>query len=194
MSDLLKVRIGGGDYLCKWDPNFVVIGGRKYKTVKIGNQLWMAENLDFKPTGVRVGTNAWYYNNDEQTYGYRGLLYSWNGVSVVIDSNLLPSGWRVPAKVDFDNLVLTVGSDAAKKLKASSFGGTDDFGFSILNAGYHVYEGFGDEVTGFWTTSNYSSSAKDAPWFYNNSDSWSWAYITFTGVNAIPIRLVKDVT
>ena len=193
MSDLLKVKVGGSDYLCKWkNSRYAEIGGREYPVVKIGNQLWMAENLDYKPTGVTIGTNAWYYNNDEQTYGYRGLLYSWNGVSAVIDSNSLPSGWRVPSKADFDNLVLTVGSDAAKKLKALSFGGTDDFGFSILNAGSHDSGAFGDGSTGFWTTSNYSSSAKDAPWFYNNSDNWSWDHITFTDVNAIPVRLVKD--
>ena len=97
---------GGGDY--------VEIGGRMYPVVKIGNQLWMAENLDYKfpynggtlpigGSGTPSTPHAWYYNNDKNTYGidgtYKcGLLY--NGyASQYLDANkatLLPDGWHVP--------------------------------------------------------------------------------------------------
>ena len=60
----------------------VVIGGREYPVVQIGNQLWLAENLDWRWEGLTVGgqwqretPGAWYYNNDEATYGVNGNKY-----------------------------------------------------------------------------------------------------------------------
>ena len=61
----------------------VNIGGRDYPYVQIGNQLWLAENLDWKFDGCTIGTNSLstiemlgnYYNNDENTYGVNGNKY-----------------------------------------------------------------------------------------------------------------------
>ena len=64
------------------DTNTVTIGGRAYPTVKIGNQIWMAENLDwkFEVNGIQIPIGggsvttpaAWYLDNDEHTYGWNG--------------------------------------------------------------------------------------------------------------------------
>ena len=57
----------------------VEIGGRTYKTTKIGNQTWLAENLDLKIEGFTPGVwdttkpSFMYQNNDENTYGWNGL-------------------------------------------------------------------------------------------------------------------------
>ena len=89
----------------------VKIGGRMYPVVKIGNQLWMAENLDYAWDGLSVGggdvsgevPHAWYYNNNKAAYGidgtYKcGLLYNPYAAKYLGDneSTLLPSGWHVP--------------------------------------------------------------------------------------------------
>ena len=84
------------------DPSIVVIGGREYKTVTIGDQTWLAENLDFKFDGLAIGEHytdgpaAAYYDNDEATYGVNGnkygLLYNVDAVIKLIErkSELTP--------------------------------------------------------------------------------------------------------
>jgi len=83
--------------------------GKKYKIVKIQNQVWMAENLAFKPNKG----NYWAYNNDirnVQTYGY---LYDWT-----IAMTVCPLGWHIPTKEDWVELNNYLGKNAGLKLKA----------------------------------------------------------------------------
>ena len=152
--------------LVKDAPGFVTIGGRQYKTVTIGNQEWLAENLDYKfqvngsqiPIGVSGNPTtpaAWYYDNNDATYGidgtYKcGLLYNWYAAKYLDDnkSALLPSGWHVPSKSDWDTLATEIGgaSTAGTKLKAlddsvisgfpSGWNGTDEYGFNAIPSGY----------------------------------------------------------
>ena len=110
----------------------VVIGGRTYKTVTIGNQEWLAENLDYKFDGLEISdveslsdVIANYYDGDEATYGRYGnrygLLYNWKAVDYIEQNKatLLPSDWHVPTATEWDTLVTTVGgaSVAGAKLK-----------------------------------------------------------------------------
>ena len=108
-------------------PNTVVIGGRRYRTVTIGNLEWLAENLDYKfdYNGGQLPVNtdtspetpaAWYYNKDEETYGidgtYKcGLLYNWYAVDYLETNKatLLPDGWRVSSKQDWHALCNAIG-------------------------------------------------------------------------------------
>ena len=177
MSDLLKVRIGGSSYLCKWEPDYRIIGGRKYKTTVIGNQEWLAENLDFKfcNVGGTLGVstpNAWYYNNDEASYGidgtYKcGLLYNWFALKYLEDNkSALCPGWHVPTEVEWNTLISMVGSNSAYKLKAkddsvisgfpSGWQGNDNYEFTVLPGGY-IYGNFyhvGSQTAYFTLTEN----------------------------------------
>ncbi len=178
MSDLLKVRIGGSDYLCKWKPsNEVEIGGRRYKTVKIGSQIWMAENLDYKFAGCGIGgstgpqstPHAWYYDNDEATYGVSGykcgLLYNIAAVNYIEENKsfLLPDGWHIPSEAECNTLINNVGGSAigSPKLRsvsapyAPSWNGTDDYGFSSSPTGGLYNNGIFNDITiwaNYWTT------------------------------------------
>jgi len=92
--------------------------GNKYSTVKIGDQTWMAENLNASnfnngdPIANIEGTTEWresrdpawvYYNNNPENGESSGKLYNWFAVN---DSrNICPSGWKVPDKQDFEQLV-----------------------------------------------------------------------------------------
>ena len=147
--------------------NEVEIGGRWYPYVQIGNQLWLAENLDYLWTGLTFGgnsypqnqPNAWYYNNDEPAYGYDGLkyglLYNYEAI-YYLESNkdtLLPSGWRVPTKTDFEVLIDYAGGEdnAGIYLKSTSGwdndgNGLDTYGFNMKPSGWKasVTSGYSD--------------------------------------------------
>jgi uncharacterized protein (TIGR02145 family) len=124
----------------------VVIGGRTYRTVTIGNQEWLAENLDYQfdyngsplpinETGNPSTPAAWYYNNDDgTTYGidgtYKcGLLYNQYAVCYLNEhtDTLLPDGWHVPMDYEwrtmFSELTQRVGPadwDCGYTLKAAN--------------------------------------------------------------------------
>lgn len=210
MSDLLKVKVGGSSYLCKWEPSFVVIGGRKYKIVEIGNQIWTAENLDYKFDGCTIGSSsspgtpaAWYYNNDESTYGENGnkygLLYNWHAVKYLND-NLLMNGWHVATTTEWDALANAVGGTnvAGTKLKSStgwsSGNGTDDFGFAAFPAGFRFSGSFYDLSNSayFWTATQSSGTNANGRYFTvaaamrsNTNSKTNYAF---------SVRLVKDAT
>lgn len=106
-------------YLLKFKQTYSVkIGGRRYPVVKIGNQLWMAENLQFADNNLAytsnyksTGNNYSIYNNDESLNGYNGrklgYLYNWNSVNYFEQNKetLFPSGWRVISISDINYLL-----------------------------------------------------------------------------------------
>ncbi len=136
-----------------------------YKTVKIGEQWWMAENLrttkysngDDIPDGTTVGD---YTAETEPKYRFSpeaidtmGYLYTWY---VATDSkNVCPTGWHIPSDAEFIELEVAIGlsqlqadvSDAWRgqddsielKIKSAYMWtqpGTDDFGFNAVPVGY----------------------------------------------------------
>jgi uncharacterized protein (TIGR02145 family) len=98
--------------------------GHKYKTVKIGDQCWMAENL--KSTHYADGsaiTEGWAYNNDEALAHTYGRLYIWAAVmhgAASSNSNpsgvqgICPDGWHVPSDAEWQELEMTLGMTTAE--------------------------------------------------------------------------------
>jgi len=117
--------------------------GNIYKTIRIGNQWWMAENL--KVTHYQDGTpipnvtndyewsslndyytGAWcYYDNNNNNIADYGILYNWYAV---MDSHgLAPEGWHVPTDEEWMQLEMTLGMDQAE-LYNTEWRGTDEGG------------------------------------------------------------------
>ena len=69
--------------------------GKTYKTVKIGNQVWMAENLNYD-----AGSGSWCYEDCSQY----GRLYNWETAKGVA-----PQGWHLPSKSEFETLLNNLG-------------------------------------------------------------------------------------
>ncbi|MBO7512721.1 MAG: fibrobacter succinogenes major paralogous domain-containing protein [Fibrobacter sp.] len=130
--------------------------GTKYRTVKIGNQTWMAENLNYK------SDSSFCYNNKEDNCAKYGRLYKWHAALTAC-----PDGWHLPSKAEFETLIESVGGQqvAGKSLKSKkgwtdSGNGSDDFGFSALPAGFRIPIGnynFKDCHTSFWSSSESGS-------------------------------------
>ena len=135
------------------------IDGNVYHTAKIGNQVWMAENLNVsrfrngdsipqaKSTEEwqRAGENeqpAWcFYNNDPANGGINGKLYNWY---CVIDARgLAPEGWHIPSMDEGSRLAFFLGgwAVAGDQLKSTSGwykngNGNNESGFNAKAGGY----------------------------------------------------------
>jgi uncharacterized protein (TIGR02145 family) len=145
--------------------------GKFYHTVKIGDQCWMAENLDVGTmvTGVTEQTDndtteKYCYNNDPLNCALYGGLYQWNEAMQYVTTEgaqgICPAGWHVPTWPEFETLALAV-ADEQNALKAVGQGtgggaGTNSSGFSALLAGGRnpsgSFSGPGD-FTRFWSSS-----------------------------------------
>ena len=126
--------------------------GQTYKTVVIGEQTWMAENLNYETE------NSYCYDDDPSNCSKYGRLYTWAAAKTVC-----PEGWHLPSYDEWNTLFTAVGgiSTAGAKLKSQtgwdeSGNGTDAFGFSALPAGCkyslgdYDYEG---SQAYFWSSS-----------------------------------------
>ena len=193
------------------------IDGNSYKTVKIGNQWWMAENL--KVTHYRNGdpvpktsTNSWweglttgaycYYGNNENYVSTFGNLYNWYVISD--DRNIAPEGWHVPTIEEWLELADLLGGEdvAGGKIKdvGTQFwsypntGATDLYYFTALPGGYRGNDGIYydiNEYTAFWssTENNQGTGAYGYCLYYNSSKLSFLAAIKTFGYS---IRCVKN--
>jgi len=131
--------------------------GQTYKTVKIGTQTWMAQNLNYQ-----TSSGSWCYEDSISYCKKYGRLYDWNTAETVC-----PKGWKLPSREDWDRLVATAGGwkIAGKKLKSKSGwnengNGTDDYGFSALPSGnrYSIGDFYDASVNGYWWTATEDDS------------------------------------
>jgi len=129
-------------------------GPKEYKTVKIGEQIWMAENLAYNDP---KNQSDCYKDSISNCIKY-GRLYTWE-----VANQVCPRGWRLPTKSEFESLLNYVGGGDKKKafkiLTADSI-----LGFNALLGGYY-YSYYStptvlhttdylteDGVTSFWTS------------------------------------------
>jgi uncharacterized protein (TIGR02145 family) len=128
--------------------------GKAYYIVKIGNQIWMAENLNYETK------NSYCYKDNPEYCEKYGRLYTWKSARKVC-----PNGWHLPNLAEWKTLLDMVGGNltANQKLKTkkgwkSNGNGTDVFGFSALPSGYRndigIYSNMGD-VAYFWSFTEY---------------------------------------
>lgn len=121
----------------KVDPlhpaDYIRIGNDWYKTIVLGNRIWMAENLRYK-TANSVG------RDDDSKYGqYYGL----DDISEL--QFIIPSGWRIP-DINMED-VATLYSPDVEALQSTEFldqwpNATDSTGFSAVPGGtYRISDG-----------------------------------------------------
>lgn len=178
--------------------------GKTYNTVQIGDQRWMAENLNYN------SENSWCYENSNSNCQKYGRLYTWQAAL-----KACPKGWHLPSYKEWMILVGKVdrkfdvedhewddspspGFDAGKKLKSqigwvSEGNGTDEYAFSALPGGSRTYDGGYDRLEKyayFWSSTE-----------FNRYDAWGLGLHfvdvrvnRYTGDKArgFSVRCVKD--
>ena len=160
--------------------------GKTYKTVVIGKQTWMAENLNFE---TRF---SYCYENNKENCAKYGRLYKWE-----FAMEACPAGWGVPSLEEFQVLVAAVGGlPMAGKVFKSTEGwkdggnGTDEYGFSALPAGYmqedSTFHNVG-EYAQFWSTSGTTWVYQLEATFDNDSSFLFSVYKEF----ALSVRCLK---
>lgn len=161
------------------------IDGNVYHTVTIGNQVWMAENLevtryrdgsmipnitaDKKWHDLTSGAYCWYENNPAAYKEPYGALYNFHAVND--PRGLCPEGWHVPTKSEWVALEAYLGGRSAgggKMKEAGSahwnspnIGATDESGFTGLPGGGRARLGwFGDvgEYATWWASTKHDST------------------------------------
>jgi len=163
--------------------------GKTYKTVKIGKQTWMAENLKYEASGSKC-----YYNDPVNAQEY-GRLYDWETAK-----KSCPSGWHLPSAAEWQELIDFAGGDeiAGKKLKAASGwadkgNGDDTFGFAALPAGSYGYSGrfygMGNVSYGWSSTENGATEAYVRHMFFHTATVGKGSY---NKSDLFPVRYVKD--
>jgi uncharacterized protein (TIGR02145 family) len=192
----------------------VEIGGKFYSFIKIGSLFWTVQNLDYTDINIILGgtptydenaPHAWYYQNNENEFGWNGkkfgLLYN-NLAAEYLEQNkeTILNGFRVPKEADFQNLEDTIGQiDFVNKLKSTQYWnapGIDEYGFSMIPGGACS----GDDVTpivwaGLYTQSNIRmvTSDQQGKIFRANNDNTYELIRTTNPSFGISMRLCKDI-
>ena len=155
--------------------------GKKYKTIEIGNQVWMAENMAYY-----INDKIYYPNGSVLSLKDYGLLYQHKEAVKVC-----PSGWKLPSKKDFQALFDYFGG-RGNPFRALSVNGSS--GFSAQYAGKKsnsmpdYYEGFG--YVGYYWTSTKNIYNPNYIEINKNSRQVS---ISYTGLAAkYSVRCIKD--
>ena len=190
--------------------------GQVYKTIKIGNLNWMAQNLNYEAENSRC------YKDSSIFCDVYGRLYSW---ASAIDSAKLandkanpqdcgygkicqlpavvqgacPNGWHLPSSDEWSVLFTEVGGQgsAAKYLKSMmKWNGTDSVGFAVLPAGFSSQNGYSFSSEGgdayFWTATGLDYNGDEAYFVHmEHSNSYVFLY-SVEKSNGYSVRCVED--
>jgi uncharacterized protein (TIGR02145 family) len=169
---------------------FSDIDGNVYKTIKIGTQTWMAENL--KTTKYNDGTDiplvedaggwaalstpgyCWYNNDATANKATYGALYNWYTVNT---GKLCPTGWHVPSDAEWAVLINYLGGKAVSGSKLKEIGlthwldqnpsATNETGFTALPGGYRQNNGsfVTNGFSAYWWSSTEITTSLAACWW-----------------------------
>jgi uncharacterized protein (TIGR02145 family) len=172
------------------------VEGNVYKTVKIGKQWWMAENL--KTTKYSDGTSipnvtgdaAWaalttpgycWYNDEEEIYkNTYGALYNFYAVDAISigGKNVCPIGWHVPFDAEWHTLILYLDPDAKlvlwpeseSEIAAEALKETGTSHWEILDEGTTNKSGFTALPAGYRNEIGVSQMVGRGSWWWSATD------------------------
>lgn len=188
---------------------------KRYKAIQIGDQMWMAENLNYGIMIDGAGNQSnnsvpekYCYQNSELNCLKYGGLYQWSELiqysDVPKNQGLCPRGWRVPSDEDWKILEINLGMTPEDAEIVGNIRGTDEgallrskfeSGFDALMSGYRLYVN-GSFIHNslseyFWTSTFYQGEA----WMREIQSNDSKIIRTTRNIeNGKSVRCVKEVT
>lgn len=191
------------------------IDGNNYKTLKIGYQWWMGENL--RTTKYNDGSNVPYitsnsewsvsntgafcwFNNDPSNKPIYGALYNWYAVN---RGNLCPVGWRIPTSTEWNTLTEYLGgtSIAGGKMKevgnehwsSPNSDATNESGFHARGASLRDERGvFGNlkQYAYFWSSTETNSTTSLNWKLFNDNSNAGWG--SNHKLDGFSVRCIKN--
>lgn len=155
-----------------------------YMVVKIGTQVWMAENFVYKPSRG----NFWAYENNQINISQDGYLYDWETIN-----KFTPEGWHLPTREEWNILYHYLGNDDKKVFAAIESRGSS--GFNALLGGYRDKDNEGSfklagTVAYFWSSTNSDAGSK---WIFSLNANNSTAYLGYGHlICGFSVRLIRD--
>ncbi len=172
--------------------------GQVYKTVKIGEQVWMAQNLNYIDT-AKAGfkDNSWCYDNNPRNCALAGRLYTWT----VAKDSLCPEGYHLPDTTEWNTLFTSVGgtANAGTVLRSilgwDSVNGTNDYGFSAVAVGERYHSGsFDSEGTKafIWTATALPEESENSAYAAYFVEDATVSFKKNFKDNGASVRCLKD--
>jgi len=185
--------------------------GKTYKKEQIGDQIWMAENLNFAADGSVC------YDSSDRNCEIYGRLYDWNtAMGGESGSNSVPSGvegvcpvgWHLPSNAEWKALIYYVGINAGTKLKSNRFrgqselqrpDGTDIYNFSALPSGVGMHydnktDFYNMGAVGSWWSATELESDADMAWVLSliHDDTGARRFWQDKHIMMLSVRCVHD--
>ena len=187
----------GGGYAGGYGEVVHDADGQVYKTVQIGGQVWMAENLNYR--GAEPDTIGKCYNNSADNCAKYGRLYSWaaamgldtsyNGRSAFGQiqtprQGICPDGWHIPTREEWDVLTAAVGGGATAGKHLKSVAGWSDCGVCGSGNPYLCWDtrGFAAAPGGYYGASSrefYDAGYRGRWWSADEGGAGSNAYYRY---------------
>ena len=168
--------------------------GQQYKTVQIGDQVWMAENLNYKME------NSWCYDDDPDNCEVYGRLYNREA-----DMNACPEGWHLPTTKEwFETMnelhMESMDKDVDWNVIRTDFDRFNWKGFNIsLSGSFTLSDGFVgmSETISYWTSDEEFFDGKSARLEFRigyemGEEIVNLKQIISTVTNGYSVRCVKD--
>ncbi len=162
--------------------------GHVYKTVTLGNKVWLSENMAYKLEGgnCMVLSDSLYFDKF-------GFFYDWETAN-----NIAPEGWRLPTKKEYNELISQFGvygllKSGFPKLEEYASQNNQTCGtshFDVIMTGYYLSGSDSyfsvEEATGFWTATEEEVAG------IITANICSFEFRTFKSVYVSPARTKKD--
>lgn len=170
------------DQIIPSDTTFTDVEGNSYKAKKYGTHYWMIDNFkSVKSSSGQTLNGVYTYNNDNNNVSVYGRLYTWPAAVAAA-----PTGWRLPTKEEWDELINSLGgtSVAGGKLKETGIahwtspntGATNSSGFTALGSGFRGPDGIFYDLgrhSDFWGTSHNGQDPSAIYIYYNSANVMS---------------------